>query len=73
MHGTFSIISYHHFLMTKTIYLEDIPEKIMTFILQEQSEAKIKNDVKLNQSKTVIKMLRDYKRCKEQNNFQGDN
>lgn len=58
--------------MATTIYLKDIPEKIMKAIDKEQADLKIKFGQSLNQSKTVIKMLRDYIRCREQNNFKTD-
>lgn len=58
--------------MTKTIYLKDIPEKVMKAVDKEQADLKVKFGLSLNQSKTVIKMLRDYIRCREQNNFKTD-
>jgi len=60
------------FLMAKTIYLEDIPEKVMKSILKEQAHFKINFGLNLNQSKTVIKMLKDYIRCREMNNFKTE-
>lgn len=58
--------------MANTIYLKDIPEKIMRAITKEQADLKVNFGKSLNQSKTVIKMLRDYIKCKDQNNFKSD-
>lgn len=58
--------------MATTIYLKDIPEKVYNEICKEQTNMKIKVGAKLNQSKAVVKMLKDYIRCKEQNNFKSD-
>lgn len=44
----------------------------MKAISTEQANMKIKTGATLNQSKAVIKMLRDYLRCKDQNNFKSD-
>jgi hypothetical protein len=58
--------------MASTIYLKDIPDKIMKAISTEQANMKIRTGATLNQSKAVIKMLRDYLRCREQNNFKSE-
>lgn len=58
--------------MAKTIYVKDIPEKVMKAIEKEQADLKVKFGQSLNQSKVVIKMIRDYVRCREQNNFKTD-
>lgn len=58
--------------MATTIYLRDIPEKIYKEVCREQARIKINTGATLNQSKTIIKMLRDYIRCKEQNNFKSE-
>lgn len=59
--------------MAKTIYLRDIPEKVYNAISREQANMKINVGAKLNQSKAVIKMLKDYIRCKELNNYKSEN
>lgn len=58
--------------MADTILLKDIPATIMNAIDDEQRDYKKNHSVKLNQSKAVIKMLRDYIRCKTQNKFKPD-
>lgn len=58
--------------MANTIYLKDIPAKVMTEITKEQAYLKINFGKSLNQSKVVLKMLKDYIRCREQNNFKID-
>lgn len=59
--------------MATTIYLKDIPEKVYNEICKEQANMKIKVGAKLNQSKAVVKMLKDYIRCKELNKFKSEN
>lgn len=58
--------------MAQTIYLKDIPAKVMTEINKEQAYLKVNFGKSLNQSKIVLKMLKDYIRCKEQHNFKID-
>lgn len=58
--------------MANTILVKDIPEKIQKEIDKEQVAYKLYTGVILNQSNVVIKMLRDYIKCKEQNNFKAD-
>lgn len=58
--------------MATTILLKDIPKKISDEITKEQAAYKLKTDIIISQSSAVIKMLRDYIRCKEQNNFKPE-
>lgn len=55
--------------MATTILLRDIPKKIEDAIDDEQSNYKKLTGAKLNQSKAVLKMLKDYLKCKVDNNF----
>jgi hypothetical protein len=55
--------------MAKTIMLKDIPKQVQKAIAKQQSDHYDIFDIKLNQSQAVIKMLKDYIRCKEENNF----
>lgn len=59
-------------IMATTILLKEIPDNILKEILKEQSLHREKSGMLLNQSKAVIKMLRDYCRCKDVNNFKAD-
>ena len=58
--------------MATTILLKEIPENILKEISKEQAEHREKSGTLLNQSKAVIKMLRDYVKCRNQNNFKAD-
>lgn len=58
--------------MASTILVKDIPSNIVKEIDKEQAAYKAHTGVILNQSNTVIKMLRDYIRCKDKNNFKPD-
>jgi hypothetical protein len=58
--------------MANTIYLKEIPDKVMKAITKEQADMRVNFGTSLNQSKVVIKMLKDYIRCREQNNFKSD-
>lgn len=58
--------------MGNTIYLKEIPDKVMKAITKEQADIRVNFGTSLNQSKVVIKMLKDYIRCREQNNFKSD-
>jgi hypothetical protein len=58
--------------MANTILVKDIPEKILKEIDKEQAAFKIHTGTILNQSKAVIKMLRDYIKCRDTNNFKPD-
>lgn len=55
--------------MANTILVKDIPEKIMKEVTKEQASHRENTGGILNQSKAVIKMLRDYIKCKTDNNF----
>lgn len=58
--------------MASTILLKDIPKKIFDEIEKEQTVYKAKTDIRISQSSAVIKMLRDYLRCRDQNNFKAE-
>lgn len=58
--------------MASTILLRDIPKKIQDDIDDEQVAYKKISGVKLNQSKIVLKMLKDYKKCRTDNNFKPE-
>lgn len=58
--------------MASTILVKDIPKNIVDEIDNEQKAYKKHTGVLLNQSKAVIKMLRDYIKCREKNNFKPD-
>lgn len=58
--------------MASTILVKDIPQTILKEINKEQAAYKDYTGVILNQSKAVIKMLRDYIKCRERNNFKPD-
>lgn len=58
--------------MAETILLKDIPKKITDAITDEQTAYKKNTGAILNQSKAVIKMLRDYLKCKSDNNFKPE-
>lgn len=55
--------------MAKTILLKDIPKALQKAIAKQQSDHYHVFDIKLNQSQAAIKMLKDYLRCKAENNF----
>lgn len=55
--------------MANSVLVEQIPKKIQDAIDDEQTAFKKATGVKLNQSKAIIKMLRDYLRCKSDHNF----
>ncbi len=79
MHNMNYVISHHNYFMEEpqkispasSIYLKDIPENLFDEILKEQSEFRLNRGWGINKSKTVIKMLTDYLKCKEQNNFKS--
>lgn len=58
--------------MASSILLKDIPTKIQQAIDEEQSQYKKNTGAKLNQSKAVLKMLKDYLKCKSDNNFKPE-
>lgn len=58
--------------MASTILLKDIPQKIFDEIEKEQVSYKAKTKIRISQSSAVIKMLREYIRCREVNNFKPD-
>ncbi len=49
-----------------------LPENVLKEISKEQAAHREKSGTLLNQSKAVIKMLRDYIRCRNLNNFKAD-
>lgn len=55
--------------MAATILLRDIPKNVQKAVAKQQSDHYDIFDIKLNQSQAVIKMLKDYIRCKSENNF----
>lgn len=58
--------------MANTILVKDIPEKIFKEISKEQGNYRENTGGILSQSKAVIKMLRDYIKCKADNNFKPE-
>ncbi len=58
--------------MAKSILLKEITPKIQQAIDDEQSQYKKNTGAKLNQSKAVMKMLKDYLKCKTDNNFKPE-
>lgn len=52
--------------------LRNIPEDIWRFILEEQLRLKLHKKCNISISTTVAIMMRDYKRCRETNNFRPD-
>jgi hypothetical protein len=52
--------------------LRKIPEDIWEFILEEQLRLKLRKKCNISISTTVAIMMRDYKKCREQNNFTPD-
>lgn len=59
--------------MASTIMLKNIPNELYLEILKEQGKVKIYRASNYSLSRTVIKMLKDYIKCREQNNFKGSN
>lgn len=55
--------------MPSTILLRNIPEDVYKEIIKEQSRIKLDMGRSLSLDRTIVKMLKDYKKCKEQNNF----
>lgn len=58
--------------MANSILLKDIPKKIQDAIDDEQTVYKKNYGAKLNQGKAVLKMLKDYLKCKADNNFKPE-
>lgn len=51
--------------------LKHMPPEIWQFLIQEQSKAKIKRNIaQFSIEQTIYKCLKDYMRCREENNFQ---
>jgi hypothetical protein len=58
--------------MASTIYVNKIPADIMKAIAQEQGRVQESRGTRPSQSQTVVKMLRDYLRCRKDNKFNPD-
>lgn len=58
--------------MTKTILLKDVPPAIAKAIKVEQNRIQEERGTRLSQSATIIKMLRDYLKCRDVSNFKPD-
>lgn len=58
--------------MASSITVENIPEDLYREIIKEQGKVKIYTGTQFNLSKTVIKMLKDYIKCKKANNFSSE-
>jgi len=59
--------------MVSQIHIRNVPDDIHEFILKEQVRLKIKQKCNgVSMGTTIIRMLRDYRRCKELNNFSPD-
>lgn len=53
--------------------LKKIPADVFKFVQQEQNRIKAQRGIlQYSLSETIYKMLRDYKKCKELNNFKSD-
>lgn len=52
--------------------LRNIPEDIWKFILEEQLRIKLHKKCNVSISTTVSIIMRDYKKCRESNNFSPD-
>lgn len=58
--------------MAGSILLQGIPEDIYKEIIREQGKVKVHIGTQYNLSKTVLKMLRDYIKCRKDNNFKSE-
>lgn len=53
--------------------LKKIPADVFKFVQAEQNRVKTEKGIlQYSLSATIYKMLRDYKKCREQNNFKPD-
>lgn len=58
--------------MATSILIKDLPDKIFKEIVKEQQDHQLKYSTIISQSNAVIKMLRDYIKCKNENNFRAE-
>lgn len=58
--------------MATSILIKDLPDKIFKEIVKEQQDHQLKYSTIISQSNAVIKMLRDYIKCKNDNNFRAE-
>lgn len=58
--------------MVKSILLKEIPAQIAQAITDEQNRIHAERGTRLSQSATVIKMLRDYIKCRQASGFKPD-
>lgn len=58
--------------MASTVLVSKIPADIVKAIAQEQARIQGERGTRPNQSQTIIKMLRDYLRCRKENKFNPD-
>lgn len=58
--------------MASTVYVTKIPADIAKAIAMEQNRIQEDRGTRPNQSQTIIKMLRDYLKCRKENKFQPD-
>ncbi len=55
----------------RKILLRHVPDDILEMIVEEQAAIKIKRGIFVYSfADTIFKILRDYKRCKQENKFQ---
>ncbi|MBA3830071.1 MAG: hypothetical protein H0X33_14110 [Taibaiella sp.] len=57
--------------MASTILLKDLPEEVYREVIKEQGKVKAHIGTQYSLSKTVVKMLKDYTRCRKENNFKS--
>lgn len=58
--------------MAKSITLMNIPEDVYKEVIREQGKIKAHYGSQYNLSKTIVKMLRDYIKCRKDNNFKSN-
>lgn len=59
--------------MASKILIRNVPDDIHEFILQEQVRLKIRKKCNgISVGTTIVRMLRDYKKCQDSNNFTPD-
>lgn len=54
------------------VILKNVPDELYKFILDEQVRLKIERKSTFSLGSTVLIMLRDYKNCRESNNYVPD-
>ncbi len=62
-------VTHCYNFMALKILVKDIPVEVMKDINREQTRWLSITGSYLSQSRAVIKMLRDYKKCRDQNKF----